>query len=446
MFSDGTNVLGADNKAAISVIMTLLATLTPTTLHGDIFIAFVPDEEIGLRGAKALDLARFAVDFAYTIDGCERGEVVYENFNAAAATVVFTGITAHPMATKGVMVNPILMAHDFIGCFDRAQTPETTALREGYFGVNAMSANAHQATLTVAVRDFDRQAFNDRKQQVHDAAAVISRRYPSGDIAVTMSDIYSNISNALGEDRGAIDLLLSALDTLAIAPQIIPMRDASGGGVVKQRKEETRPIMPMVYSRNGATLLGGAAILLWSTSVALMRDISKALGAAGGAAMLYSVSTVFLLLLIGWPKLRGCSRGYLCRGELLFVVYEICLALSLGYASDRSQAIELSMINYLWPCLTLMLAIVMNGQRAGPAVYAGLLLSLFGIGWLMCGDGTWTPRHMLHNSRQTPLSYTLAFSGAIVWALYCNVTRKYAGGKNGVAMFFLATSLLLWLK
>lgn len=204
--------------------------------------------------------------------------------------------------------------------------------------------------------------------------------------------------------------------------------------------------MPMVYSRNGATLLGGAAILLWSTSVALMRDISEALGAAGGAAMLYSVSTVFLLLLIGWPKLRDCSRGYLCWGGLLFVVYEICLALSLGYASARSQAIELGMINYLWPCLTVMLAIVMNGQRAGPAVYVGLLLSLLGIGWLMCGHGTWTPRHMLHNIRQNPLSYTLAFSGAIVWALYCNVTRRYAGGKNGVAMFFLAISLLLWLK
>ncbi|CAK8741247.1 Aromatic amino acid exporter YddG [Sodalis praecaptivus] len=222
-------------------------------------------------------------------------------------------------------------------------------------------------------------------------------------------------------------------------------RDASGGGVVKQGKEETRPIMPMVYSRNGATLLGGAAILLWSTSVALMRDISEALGAAGGAAMLYSVSTVFLLLLIGWPKLRGCSRGYLCWGGLLFVVYEICLALSLGYASDRSQAIELGMINYLWPCLTVMLAIVMNGQRAGPAVYAGLLLSLFGIGWLMCGDGTWTPRHMLHNIRQNPLSYTLAFKGrsfghSIVTLPESTPAAKWRGD------VLLATSLLLWLK
>ena len=204
--------------------------------------------------------------------------------------------------------------------------------------------------------------------------------------------------------------------------------------------------MPLVISRNSATLLGSEAILLWSTSVALIRDISEALGASGGAAMLYSVSTVFLLLLIGWPKMRGCSRSYFFWGGLLFAVYEICLALSLGYASDRGQAIELGMINYLWPCLTVMLAIMMNGQHGGPAVYAGLLLSLFGIGWLMCGDGTWTPLHMLHNIRQNPLSYTLAFCGAIIWALYCNVTRKYAGGKNSVALFSLATSLLLWLK
>ena len=163
LFSDGTSVLGADNKAAISVIMTLLANLTPTTPHGNIVIAFVPDKEIGLRGAKALDLSRFAVDFAYTIDCCEQGEVVYENFNAAAATVVFTGVSAHPMAAKGVMVNPILMAHDFISRFNRAQTPECTALREGYIWVNGMSANANQATLSLAVRDFDLQAFHDQR-------------------------------------------------------------------------------------------------------------------------------------------------------------------------------------------------------------------------------------------------------------------------------------------
>ncbi|MDI7494615.1 peptidase T, partial [Cronobacter dublinensis] len=132
IFSDGTSVLGADNKAAVTVVMTLLENLTPEMRHGDIVVAFVPDEETGLRGAKALDLARFDVDFAYTIDCCELGEVVYENFNAAQAEIRFTGVTAHPMASKGVLVNPLLMATDFINHFDRQETPEHTAGREGY--------------------------------------------------------------------------------------------------------------------------------------------------------------------------------------------------------------------------------------------------------------------------------------------------------------------------
>ena len=113
IFSDGTSVLGADNKAAVAIVMTLLATLGPDDAHGDILVAFVPDEEIGLRGAKALDLARFPCDFAYTIDSCEVGEVVIENFNAAAGELVFTGVSAHPMSAKGVMVNPLLMAQGF---------------------------------------------------------------------------------------------------------------------------------------------------------------------------------------------------------------------------------------------------------------------------------------------------------------------------------------------
>lgn len=154
IFGDGTSVLGADNKAAIAVLMTLLANLQRSSsdpsshtgsdeskdqsiqdsdgmAHGDIVIAFVPDEEIGLLGAKALDLKRFACDFAYTIDATSLGEVVIETFNAASAEIVFTGVSAHPMAAKGVMVNPLLMAHDFIAQFDRRETPENTEGRSG---------------------------------------------------------------------------------------------------------------------------------------------------------------------------------------------------------------------------------------------------------------------------------------------------------------------------
>ncbi|MBV4366819.1 peptidase T [Erwinia phyllosphaerae] len=234
VFSDGTSVLGADNKAAVTVVMTLLENLKGD--HGDIVVAFVPDEEIGLRGAKALDLEkRFNVDFAYTIDCCELGEVVFENFNAAAAEIVFKGVPAHPMSGKGVLVNPLLMAWDFISHFDRQQTPEHTAGREGYTWFNEMTGNASEARLKASVRDFDLASFGRRKQQIAEVASLIASQYPTGKVEVTLSDIYSNISNAIGEDRRAIDLLLSALEKLDIVPKITPMRGGTDGAALSAK-------------------------------------------------------------------------------------------------------------------------------------------------------------------------------------------------------------------
>lgn len=235
ILSDGTSVLGADNKAAVAIIMTLLATLGPDDAHGDILVAFVPDEEIGLRGAKALDLARFDCDFAYTIDSCELGEVVIENFNAAAGELVFTGVSAHPMSAKGVMVNPLLMAHDFIGAFDRAETPERTEGREGYFWFNDIVANAGQARLKVMIRDFDRDSFVRRKQRIGEVAGQIAARYPSGKVECRVTDTYGNIHDSLGDDRRPVDLLLTALETLQIRPKMIPMRGGTDGAALSAR-------------------------------------------------------------------------------------------------------------------------------------------------------------------------------------------------------------------
>ncbi|WP_018260128.1 peptidase T [Methylobacterium sp. WSM2598] len=232
---DGTSVLGADNKAAIAVMMTLLATLGPADAHGDILVAFVPDEEIGLRGAKALDLARFACDFAYTIDCCEVGEVVLETFNAANGEVVFTGVSAHPMAAKGVMVNPLLMAQDFIAQFDRAETPERTAGREGYYWFSGMVANDSEARLQVRIRDFDRDAFAARKARVEREAARVAARYPTGRVACRLDDVYGNIRDSLGDDRRAVDLLFSALAALEITPKLIPMRGGTDGSALSAR-------------------------------------------------------------------------------------------------------------------------------------------------------------------------------------------------------------------
>ncbi|MFS2225770.1 peptidase T [Pantoea sp. B65] len=234
IFSDGTSVLGADNKAAVTVVMTLMENLSGK--HGDIVVAFVPDEEIGLRGAKALDLEkRFNVDFAYTIDCCELGEVVYENFNAASADIQLTGVSAHPMSGKGVLVNPLLMAHDFISQFDRLETPEHTEGREGYIWFNEINANAHQAHLKAAIRDFDLAKFAWRKQQIADVAAKIAARYPTGKVAFSVSDVYSNISNAITGDRRAIDLIFAALQQLQIEPKVIPMRGGTDGAALSAK-------------------------------------------------------------------------------------------------------------------------------------------------------------------------------------------------------------------
>ncbi|MBH2776305.1 aromatic amino acid DMT transporter YddG [Serratia marcescens] len=204
--------------------------------------------------------------------------------------------------------------------------------------------------------------------------------------------------------------------------------------------------MPALPSRTRATLFGLLAIVLWSSVVGLIRSVSEGLGPIGGAAMIYSVSAVFLLVALGVPKWRSFPRPYLIVGSLLFVSYEICLSLSLGYANTRLQAIEVGMINYLWPCFTVLMALALNGQQAKWWLLPGLLLSLFGIGWIMSGEGGWSPAQMLANVRSNPLSYGLAFNGAVIWALYCNLTKKIAQGSNGVVLFIVLTALALWLK
>lgn len=235
IFSDGTSVLGADNKSAVTVVMTVLENLTPEHRHGDIVVAFVPDEEVGLRGAKALDLSRFAVDFAWTIDCCELGEIVYENFNAAAEEIRFTGVTAHPMSAKGVLVNPLLMAADYISHFDRLQTPEHTAGREGYVWFNGIQGDQNSTLLQASIRDFDSESFLRRKQQIGDVAEKIAAQYPTASVEFSIGDTYSNISNAIGDDRRAIDLMFEAMESIGVTPKPTPMRGGTDGAALSAK-------------------------------------------------------------------------------------------------------------------------------------------------------------------------------------------------------------------
>jgi len=197
---------------------------------------------------------------------------------------------------------------------------------------------------------------------------------------------------------------------------------------------------------NKATLIGLVAVLLWSAIVGLIRSVSDHLGPTGGAAMMYSVASVFLLLSVGWVRLGEFPRRYLVWGSLLFVVYELCLSLSIGYANTARQAIEVGMVNYLWPTFTVTAAILFNRQKANWLIVPGFVLSIVGICWVLGGEQGFDVAGMLANVRDNPLSYGLAFAGALIWAAYCTVTARIANGKNGVTLFFILVSISLWVK
>jgi len=199
-------------------------------------------------------------------------------------------------------------------------------------------------------------------------------------------------------------------------------------------------------SRSRATLIGLIAVLLWSSIVGLIRGVSQHLGAVGGAAMIYTVASALLLFSVGFINLRTFPRRYLVWGSILFVSYELCLSLSIGYANSGRQAIEVGMVNYLWPTFTMLSAIAFNKQKANALVVPGFLIAILGICQVLGGDQGLDLSGMVANIKDNPLSYGLAFAGAVIWAAYCTVTNRIAEGKNGVTLFFMLTALTLWIK
>ncbi len=199
-----------------------------------------------------------------------------------------------------------------------------------------------------------------------------------------------------------------------------------------------------------ATLVGLVAVLCWSSTIGLMRSVAEAFGALGGAAMLYTVSAVLVLLVKGLPsraQLRSISRVYLLLCGLLFALYEVCLSVSIGLAHNRAQSLELGMINYLWPCLTIVLAVLCRQQQARWWLWPGVALCLWGL-VLVVGQGGdssmlwWCS--LLHNMASNPLAYALALGAALLWPTYSVLARIYGGGFNGVGLFMLLTAILLW--
>ena len=200
------------------------------------------------------------------------------------------------------------------------------------------------------------------------------------------------------------------------------------------------------FNRNISTLIGLTAVIFWSTNVGLMRSVSESFGAVAGAALIYSVASMILVFMVGMPKFSTIPKSYLWWGSLLFVAYELCFALSIGYAQNSRQAIEVGMINYLWPTFTLLFAIIFNNVKANILIIPGCIFALVGICWVLGGDTGFDFFQIFTNLKANPLSYGLAFAAAILWAAYCSVTVKTSQGKNLVTIFFALTGVVLWIK
>lgn len=232
IFTDGTSVLGADNKAAIANIMTALWFIkeNPQIDHAEINVAFVPDEEIGLRGARKIDFDKFKVDYAYTIDCCELGELVYETFNAASGTLKIKGVSAHPMSAKGKLINPIMVAHDFISMLDRAKMPENTENKEGYVWVTDIHSDVLNLKLDFNIRNHDKEKFENSKAYLYKITNLLKERYKKAEIEISIEDVYANIKDSINDqNKIAVERLKKIFEKLEIDPKIISMRGGTDG-------------------------------------------------------------------------------------------------------------------------------------------------------------------------------------------------------------------------
>ncbi|HAS6346863.1 aromatic amino acid DMT transporter YddG [Vibrio sp. IRLE0018] len=197
---------------------------------------------------------------------------------------------------------------------------------------------------------------------------------------------------------------------------------------------------------NRYTLFGLLAILFWSCLLAMTRMVAESFGALGGAALLYTCSAIMLMMVLGIPKLRHFSPRYLLLGGALFVSYEILLALSLGYADSRIQSIQVSIVNYLWPALTVLFAVWGSAKKTSWWLYPAVLLAFIGVAWTISGDDGVSLTTIQANVMANPVVFIMAFAGAIIWAIYCNVTQKQQSKHNAITLFFIATAVTLWLK
>ena len=227
--TDGTTLLGADDKAGVAEILSAAELLlTSDRKHGTVKLAFTPDEEIG-RGADRFDVAGFGADYAYTVDGGAIGELEYENFNAASAKIVIRGKSIHPGSAKGQMVNAALVAMELHGLLPALETPYYTDGYEGFYHLTGMQGETEQAELQYIIRDHDRAKFEARKAVMQKVCAEIDRRYGAGTVELTLRDSYYNMKEKIEPCMFLIENAKQAMEQLGIEPKVVPIRGGTDG-------------------------------------------------------------------------------------------------------------------------------------------------------------------------------------------------------------------------
>ena len=234
--TDGTTLLGADDKAGIAEIVQAMVYLQqhPEIKHGKIRIAFNPDEEIGM-GAQHFDVKKFGCQWAYTMDGGDEGELEYENFNAASAKINIRGISVHPGYAKEKMVNANALAAEFAMLMPQDETPETTEGYQGFYHLIGIQSNIEQATLGYIIRDHDRERFEQRKRVIMDIARQMNEKYGAGTVSVVVHDQYYNMKEMIEPQMHVIDLVLHAMQQVGVAPKVKPIRGGTDGAQLSFR-------------------------------------------------------------------------------------------------------------------------------------------------------------------------------------------------------------------
>lgn len=231
--TDGSTLLGADDKAGIAEIMTAMEILikNPTIPHGEIKVAFGPDEEIGV-GADKFDVEAFNVDFAYTVDGGPLGELQYETFSAAQADISIQGKNVHPGTAKDTMINALQLAIDFHNQLPSDEVPEKTEGYEGFFHLMTLNGNTEEATMSYIIRDHDRENFEARKALITEIQEKLNRRFDQERVKVDMYDQYYNMREIIEKDMSIVELAKQAMIDLEIEPIIEPVRGGTDGSKI----------------------------------------------------------------------------------------------------------------------------------------------------------------------------------------------------------------------